>query len=162
MEWLFFALLGVVIIIFIVAAIKGSQRRNQLLAEGKIVQRPNYFWEYRQIVGTSATCETVWNAVDRTDFSAAGVSIQKNLDGEPLILFQHKGAWNAVIKFDGEKDGRYQFEIFFSAWENIRGNLPYAAPEMNIFLTTAEKMFLSLDPSTTVESHRMQLNSKVH
>lgn len=32
---------------------------------------------------------------------------------------------------------------------------------MNIMMTSVEKLFLSLDPSITVEAHAMQLNRKM-
>ena len=54
---------------------------------------------------------------------------------------------------------KYCYRLSFTGWRTRRG-MPYNLISMNVFLTQTEKMLLSLDPETTVETHKMEIKTK--
>ena len=156
--------LATIIIIAVIAFIaiatySKMQTNKKLFEEGKIIKRRDSFWEDAEIFTTTASYEDVREAVSKTDFSDSGVSITPDLDGDKAILFQSGGAWNAVIDCLEENGGTYTHRFYFPAWQT-RNGVPNKLETMNVIMTSVEKMFLSLDPTVTVETRRQQVKTK--
>ena len=145
-------ILTIVIVVGIVVAKYFMNKR--LTEEGKIVERKGTFWEEEHLFTTTATYEAVREAVGKTSFSDCKADVYPDYNGEKSILFKSIDAWNAEVEYCGEQDGKHQFKFSFLVWKYD------GTYSMNIILTTIERLFLSLDPSTTVQTRRMQVKTK--
>lgn len=152
-------LIGGVIIFLIL--LSNVQKSNKLKSEGKIIDRKAGFWEEKQIFELDAPYEEVLEAVKRTDYTGCAVEIQFNFGGKKDIFYKSGHAWNAELKYLGFSDMKHRYSLSFTAWKNRR-NAPYDVFSMNIFLTQTEKMLLSLDPETIVETHGMEIKTKTN
>lgn len=144
--------------IIVAVVVIGQKRGKKLLAEGKIVKRQGSFWEYSELFTTTATYEQIVDAVKQTDFSDCQATAEY-YDAEKTILFKSSHAWNATVTFKGTSEGKNQLDFRFSAYRTRKG-IPYRVDTMNIMETAIEKIVLSIDSQTTVESHRMKLTVK--
>lgn len=165
--------LGIVVIVAVIVAIINLYTRKKDFAEGKIMKRKHGYWEYRQIFYSSATPEQVQAYVlgvflkSKRNFPAPDVLPGKNAAGDPILVFKRPNSWTAALEMKRAPAGQNRFEFYFASWKtadtivNItEAGKPVDEIAMNNLLTIMEKLFLSLDPSTTVESHRMELKSR--
>ena len=157
MSWLVVILITVVIIG--VAAYFGYNKNKQLMGEGKIVARKGTYWEEEHLFTTGTTYDNLLDAIGKTDFSDCKAEVIPNANGQMSVLFKSSHAWNAEVDYLGEQDGKNQYKFYFVAWQT-RNGMPYNVTSMNMILTSIEKLFFSLDPTTTVRSQRAQIKSK--
>lgn len=142
----------------VIVCVLGGKRTKKLQDEGKIVDREYDFYKYETYFFTRAAFLAVYNVVKMTDFSDAKVKISQN--GEKSILFQSSDGWNAHLYYKGEHDGKKIYGYSLTSWETLKGCMMNSI-SANIMQTAIEKMFLLLDPNTTVESHKMQLKRRL-
>ncbi len=136
------------------------KRNKKLLDSGKIVKRQMNFWENAEYFLSAAGYEQLRDAILHTDFSDCGLSVTPDLDGQAQILFRCKHGWNALLRWQGCRDGQNLFMFHFPAWRSSRYGAPYGVNQMNMIETRLERIFLNLDPDTRVESRRMQTKTK--
>lgn len=138
-----------------------KQKDDQLIEEGKMQKRSLMFWKKIEFFTTSADYESVKKAVHEMDLSGTNASIMEDqeLDDKGVILFRSKSKWNAAVMYKGEKEEKYLYRFSFTTWESENG-FPNDQNSMNIMMTDVEKMFVSLDPETTVETEEMKVKSK--
>ena len=134
-------------------------KAKKLKSEGKIIDRSRLFWEEEEIFELDAPYEEVAEGVKQTDYSDCAVDIYYNIDGKKKIVFKSGYSWNAALVYKGMSDTKHIYNLSFTVWKT-RNGAPYDIFSMNIFMTQTEKMLLSLDPETMVETHRIQLNTK--
>lgn len=156
--WLAILIIAIAIGIGIVAGVSNAKKTNQMAREGIIIQRPASFWENKELFTTNATYNQVKAQIKSNSFEGCHVSISYNINGNQSISF-HSGTYNAMLdclETNGEKN---KFRFYFTTWDT-RHNIPYGREQMNALMTTIEKIFLSLDPATTVENRRMEVSTK--
>lgn len=137
-------------------------KADALIDEGKMIKRNMMFWKKIEFFTTSSDYEAVKKAAHEMDLSGtnAYISEDEELDGKGVILFKSKSRWNAAIMYKGEKeDGKYLYRFSFTTWESENG-FPKDENSMNVMMTGVEKMFVTLDPDTTVETEQMNVKSK--
>lgn len=154
------AILGGFVVFIVIVAVIAAGRNKQLLESGKIVKRPMNFWENAEAFLTCADYETLRSAVLGTDLSDCAVTVTPDLEGRAVILFQCRHGWNAALRWQGSREGRNAFLFYFPAWKKGRYGAPYGASQMNMLATAVERLFLSLDPDTTVETRRLEIKTK--
>ncbi|MBE5997203.1 MAG: hypothetical protein E7240_07630 [Lachnospiraceae bacterium] len=157
MQWVL--ILGLSAVIFGIAIAVGSARNKELMEEGKIIQRNYAFWENMETFSTGIPYAAVLNAIRGTDYSDLKTDIYPNVNGQAAVLWKSSHAWNAKLTYLGENAGRQMYRFNFTEWRTRNGS-PYRPDTMNMMMTRIEKMILSMDPTTTVETHKMQLKSK--
>ncbi len=145
-----------IIAVIVGAAFVTAQRSKKLFEEGKIIKRPSTFWENAELFITNTTLESFENAIQKFDLTDCKVSIEHFSNG---ILFKSSHSWNATVEFKGTKEDKNVFEFSFPAYKTKNG-MPYRVDTMNIIETAVEKAFLSNDPETAVETHKMQYKTK--
>ena len=156
----FLIFLGMAVIIGI-AWYFGSQRQNRLVEEGKIIKRDGNFWESSEYFTlTGVDYSKVLEAVNNTYFSDLKVTIYPNNGGKSEILFKSSYEWNAAIDFLGEEEGKFNYKFSFTAWNTYKYGVPLRADTMNMMETKVEKMFLNLDPNTSVRTQEMKLKTR--
>ncbi|MBQ6469161.1 MAG: hypothetical protein IJJ50_03800 [Lachnospiraceae bacterium] len=157
MQWVL--IIGLSAIIFGIAIAVGNSRQKELMSEGKIVKRDYSFWENMEIFSTGIPYAAVLNAVRNTDYSDLKADVYPNVNGQAAVLWKSSHAWNAKLLYAGENAGRQIYRFSFTGWRTRNGS-PYRPDTMNMMMTRIEKMILAMDPSATVETHKMQLKSR--
>ena len=155
MPYLIILIFVAIIAIFVVFF---KKRNEKLMSEGKIIQRKTSFWEEAEYFITSSTFNDIAYSVKSTDLSDCKVSIEFDSENR-LILFKSSYSWNAAIQFQDSLNGKNLFKFSFPAYRT-RNGVPYRIDTMNVMQTAVEKILLSLDPQTTVETHRIKYNTK--
>ena len=157
MEWVTVIVISAVI--FGIALAVGSAHRKNLIDEGKAIRRNGHFWESMEIFSTGIPYADVLGAVGRTEYGDIKADVYPNVNGEHAVLWKSKHAWNAKLSWLGEQEGKQIYRFSFTGWRTRNGS-PYRVDTMNMMMTRIEKMILAMDPSATVETHKMQLKSR--
>ena len=158
--WIAFLIIAALIGIAIAVGVSQYNKTKQLASEGKIIQRQASFWENSELFTTIAAYEQVKEAVRNNSFSDSSVEIYYDFNGKQAILFKSSHAWNAELEYLGEQNDKKVFRLYFTAWKTQKYGTPYNVNSMNAMVTSIEKIFLSLDPSATVETHKMEVKTK--
>jgi len=145
------------IIVLVGAAYFGTQRNKRLIEEGKMLDRDGTFYEKKELFITTSGYDAVMDALKNADYSDAGASVYQSEDNS--LLFKSSHSWNARLTYNGEQDGKNVFCYSLINWKTHNG-LPWRIDTMNMMLTSVEKAFLSLDPNTMVETHKMETKTK--
>lgn len=159
MTWIIILFIVAVIGIGIAVGVSNAKKTDQMAREGKIIQRQMSFWESVELFTTTASYEQVKAVVKNNSFSDSSVDIYYNVEGKQAIVFKSNHSWNAeldCLKTQGDKN---KFKLYFPVWKTHRG-MPYDVNSMNALVTSIEKIFLNLDPSTIVENRRMEVSTK--
>lgn len=157
MQWVL--ILGLSAVIFGIAIAVGSARNKELMEEGKIIQRCGSFWENMETFTTRVPYAAVLNAIQNTDYSDLKTDIYPNVNGQAAVLWKSSHAWNAKLTYLGENAGWQMYRFNFTGWRTRNGS-PYRPDTMNMMMTRIEKMILSMDPATRVQSQKMQLKTR--
>lgn len=151
--------IAVLVIVAVVAGKKSYDNGKRLAEEGKISARKGTFYEDKEIFTTTASYEEIRQKIKEADLADTKADIQFDFEGRKTIFFQSSDAWNAVLEQCEEKEGANLFQFYFPAWRTSRNGIVNTM-SMNVLVTAIEKIILSLDPSATVESHKMQIKTK--
>jgi len=157
MLWIF--TIGISAAIIAIAVMVGQQRGKKLMAEGKIIKRDISFIESTETF-TLAGVEfaKLTSALQRMDTGDTGVS-WKSKDAAQAIIFQSSHGWNAQLSTLENSNDKNRYCFQFTSWQTRKG-IPWRVDTMNMLLTAIEKMFLSLDPNTQVETARVKTKTK--
>ena len=159
MIWLILLILVVVVVIGFAVGASNAKKTDQMAKEGKIIQRQMKFWESAEFFTTAATYEQVKAAVKSNSFPDSSVEIYYDADGKQAIVFKSSHSWNAELDCLETQGDKNRFKLFFPVWKTHKG-MPYDVNSMNALITSIEKIFLFLDPTATVESKKMEVNTK--
>lgn len=147
------------LIIIVPIAIYCNNKRNELISEGKIVNRDLKFTQMAEIftINKLSDYSLVNDGLMNFDYD----DIKCNLDGsKSKQSFKFKGSdWSAKLWLldDREAETVYRFE--FENWSE-RNGIPYSALPMNKLLTAVEKMFLAIDSNAKVASEKIEFKTK--
>ena len=157
MEWVL--ILGISAVIIVIAVAVGQKRNQQLTDEGKVIKRDISFVESAStFTMTGADFAKIVTALKSMDISGTGASWESKGTTQ-TIVFKSNHGWAAqlnALESDGEK---YRYRFQFTNWETQRG-IPWRIDTMNMLLTAIEKAFLSIDPSTQVETTQFKTKTK--
>ncbi|WP_405342208.1 hypothetical protein [Ruminococcus sp.] len=159
MTWIIILFIVAVIGIGIAVGVSNAKKTDQMAREGRIIQRQMTFWESAEYFTTTATYEQVKAVVKNNHFSDSYVDIYYNVEGKQAIVFKSNHSWNAELDCLETQGDKNKFKLYFPVWKTHRG-MPYDVNSMNALVTSIEKIFLSLDPATTVENRRMEVSTK--
>ena len=149
----------VIVVIGIAVGVNAMQNTKSLAQEGKIIQREMNFHENKEVFETSASYKDICQKINETDLSGAKVSIYLDFEGGNNVFFKSADSWNAILEQCGEEEGKNKFQFFFTAWKTGRYGIVNTV-SMNALITAVEKIILSIDQETTVETHKMQIKTK--
>ncbi len=149
----------VIVVIGIVVALNSAKNVKGLVQEGKIIQRETNFFENEELFETTATYEQICKELRKIDFSDSKASAEYGIEGANAILFRSSDAWNAVLEEYGENGEKRVFRLYFPAWRVDRTGVINTI-SMNVLLTMVEKVFLSIDSSTTVKTNKLKVQTK--
>ena len=160
MTWLIVLIIVAVVGIGIAVGVSNAKKTDQMAREGKIIQRQMSFWERAEYFTTTATYEQVRAAVKNNSFSDSSVEIYYNNGGKQAIVFKSSHSWNAELDCLETQGDKNKFKLYFPVWKTQKYGTPYNVNSMNAMVTSIEKIFLSIDPATTVENRKMEVKTK--
>jgi hypothetical protein len=159
MTWVLVILISAAIIGIAVAV--GANKRKGLIDSGRMIARPNNFIETKEIFSLqSVDFMQIVEALQKTDLSDVRLTGMKYNAAEKRVNFSGSYGWTAILyALQSDEPGIDKYNFNFTHW-NSRNSVPQGAVEMNILLTQIEKIFVSLDPNTKVNTERMTLKTK--
>lgn len=153
------AIIILLIIIIVPACVIANNKRNELLSDGKILDRRPDFVKKAEIftINRMENYSKIIDGVMAFDYS----DIKCSLDGDKAKqTYRFKGAdWNAHLWLVKTTDSNFIYRFEFGEWSE-RNGIPYSGIPMNKLLTAIEKMFVSIDPNTTVSSEIIEYKTK--
>lgn len=157
---------GVVIIlilvaIFVAAFIYTRKQRNNYLQEGKIIVRPNQFWDYAEIFTiANVTIEALLQHIDIETLRKGGVTVQQQSTSR--IAFFHQGyneKWNASLDLTNSQNGYNTYKLALHSY-TVKGSSSLTELPVNLMYTAVEKAFLAFDPNISVTTE--YIDRKTH
>ena len=155
-----FAIAALPVAIGVLVGVRMAKKNKALLQSGKIVARQAAFWEYAEYFLAEVSYEALRRVLLETDLRDCGVSVTPDLEGRAQILFRCRHGWNAVLRWQGSREDKNAFMLYFPAWKSSRYGAPYGLSEMNMLVTRVEQLFLDMDPDTEVQNRRLQTKTK--
>lgn len=150
-------ILLVLIAFVIVVGYFAYQKQKQLLDEGKIISRDYGFEDYAEIFTIKdVSFDEIWDALKKADYSG---KVSGNVDkANERVLY--KGVdWEAHLYHMKNEDDRNAYCFEFTRWSTRKG-MTQSATDMNIVLTTIEKVFIGIDPDAQVSKRKNITKSK--
>lgn len=136
-----------------------QQKKSHLISEGKIINRKDVFYEKAEEFTLSVdSFDTVTQKIKGLNYQDMGVSMSGN--GQEQNFHFIGATFEAQLwRTDASADGNvYRFQ--FKRWKENHNGAAYNTYEMNMLLTSIEKMFLSIDPNTKVRTWELETHSK--
>lgn len=149
-------ILGIVVIAVILGYFS-AQKQKELLSEGKIAKRDMGFEDYAEIFTIrDVSFSEIWAELKTADYSGK-VNGSADVANERVV---YKGSdWEAHLYHMKEEQERNAYCFEFLKWRTHNG-ITQSATDMNIVLTTIEKVFLKIDPNTQVSKRKNITKSK--
>lgn len=141
---------------------RSMKQEKQLTSEGKIIDRDRKFME--QAEDFTLTCSDpgrVTGQVQQLPFSEMKVSMTAGAQGQSFqFAFDSvAGGWTAVLSRKDEPSGQLAYRFQFTHWKT-RDGMIVGELYMNQLLTAVEKMFLSIDPNTKVQTVYLETKTR--
>ncbi|MBQ5960911.1 MAG: hypothetical protein IJL53_09690 [Firmicutes bacterium] len=162
MEWLVILIILAVVAIIVVAGISGANKTKELLASGKIIQRPYGFHEQQETFSVhGADITRIIEDIKNSDLGGASAT---KVEGKQLIVFKHATGWTAQLyKAKDPEEGPAEPDLTtwifnFTHWKKDN-SMVAGLQQMNILTTSIEKMFLAIDPKTQVTTSQMAVKT---
>ena len=132
--------------------VENSKRWKEARENGDMIKRDRQIWREEELFYTKTSYRDVVQAIKGKDFSSCKATVYPDFEGTQRVLFKGE-TWNAVVEFKGEENGKNVFSFYFPAYMEPIGTY---LPDMNIILTQIEKIFLTLDSTTAVDTRTLQ------
>jgi hypothetical protein len=162
MGWVYFLIFVVIAIAIGIGLYKGKEnadRWNAEKAQGNFAERKNKFWDEETYFYTNATYEEVKKQVLNNSFSSAKVTAIPDYEGYKAIFFNPNPRYfTSFLEYVGEKNGKHFYKYYIYSYTDNK--LGIVMGDMNIVQTKIEKIFLSLDTGTMIETHTIQRHTK--
>ena len=137
------------VVLIVVAIGFSAWWKGRLIGQGKIIQRASDFVEYAEIFTVRPIPnEEYAAALKALDLKKTGTSLEGNTKAVKFTGAYFSASIRCVV---------YRFE--FDSWKTKYGR-PSFENEMNMLLTTVEKMFVQLDPNTQVSTVKNEITTK--
>lgn len=151
--------LGILVIVVTIALslLFRWQKENRLKSEGKIIDRKDLFYEKAQEFTVALESpEIAAGRIRALPYGTMGLSMRE--DGQ---TFQFAGSNFAARLWLREfSDGRGIYQFQFDRWKTSSVGGAIGHYEMNVLLTTIEKLFLSIDQNTCVRTWNLETHTK--
>lgn len=158
MEGITFVLIFILVLIaiFAIAGYFGKKKREQLLAEGKIVNRKWDFYKDKEIFKANIqNPRAFYDSLTAAAQSTQVCSMSGNYNSE-VIYKGRSGDWTASLVRLQTNDGSMAFS-FGLTWYRSADS---ARTFINLLLTAIEKTFIQYDPNTQVTLEAISFQTK--
>lgn len=149
-----FALLGYLIY-------REVKQKNRLTAAGKIIDRPRNFIEQAENFTLTGDSGRVATEVDRITYSDMNITMSSNAqkDHFRFTFSNMAGSWQSVLYRTEAPADQLSYRFQFTNWKT-RDGVVVGELQMNMLLTAIEKMLLSIDPNTQVQTSLLETKTK--
>ena len=148
-------LVGIIAICVAIGVAIGKAKQNKYLNAGKIIKRKTEFWDEEETFVCAVSYDAIVNAVRATNYAEDGITV--NFFNN-RITFEAYG-WDSSLDVAGNAGDKYVYKYSVHSYRTRKGMIRDPL-RMNIVLTSVEKMFLSLDPTTTLETHKIKRTTR--
>lgn len=155
MEELLTAVIGFAI--FGVIIYYKAQKKGKLMGEGLIRERTGSFDREAIIFTTSVDFVKLWNKLNGMEYNT---TTYYKLSQNSHTVNYNGARWEGILREVGKSEDKYRYQFNFTTWQTQYGKNTETV-EMNLFLTSLEKAFLSLDPEVSVEKRLLKVKSKL-
>ena len=134
------------------------RKHKQMVTAGEIISRkPNFMENAEEFTLSLSDPGSVTDGIRNLPCRIMSVSVQGNTESQ---LFRFRGTqWEAKLKRISEESGSCVYRFEFTSWKKSNG-MALDALNMNRRLTAVEKLFLSLDPDTSVREIPLEYHTK--
>lgn len=158
--YIFAIVLGAAILGLIIY--RNWKQQSQLTSEGKIIDRNRHFIE--QAENFTLVCDNhnrVVSGVQSLAYSEMKISMTMDAQNQAFrfTYMTAMGSWNALLYRMGAPDRRMTYRFQFTNWKTSDYGV-IGEVQMNMLLTAIEKMFLSIDPNTQVQTSLLETKTK--
>lgn len=152
--------IGTIIVLLLIAAAclgGGIWYKSNLLSKGKIINRPKDFVEYAELFTLKPITKEQFIAAVETQIKP---NTRARAEGNSNLITMSLGIdITAELKLIEHTEEKSVYRFNFTHWKSKHGS-PENVTEMNILLTTVEKMFIGIDPNTQVSTVRIDVKTK--
>ena len=150
--------LGAVILLAVVgiviaACVVARKQRNNLMDEGKLIQREPKFWDKSETFSVAgATLEDIFHKLPADDLKKymGGYELQRDKN---RIVFVHNGyeeSFAGTLSLVSSDNGINTFTLLINQYKT-----KHSSPNelsLNVLYTSVEKVFLGIDPNVKVKT----------
>ncbi|MBO4677935.1 MAG: hypothetical protein J5633_10375 [Oscillospiraceae bacterium] len=149
------------VVIWAIVKARSDKAENKLVEEGKIIQRESNFNEKAEIFSlTLSDTASVTEGIKLLPYHTMP-TVSMQADPERQKFFFSSKAWKAQLMQTKYLDGNAVYHFNFTNWTTYHGAIP-DGQSMNILLTSIERMFLSIDPNTQVQTVTLKTKEKTN
>lgn len=135
------------------------QRDKRLFNSGKIIYRKRRFAEEaEEFILTMTDSSLVGKKLRELPYQEMKVAMNSKAEQE-FIFSNSRCSWKARLFLKGSKGEKVIYCFEFLNWQ-VNNGAPIGDLYMNMLLTAVEKVFLSLDPHTEVQTRLMETKTK--
>lgn len=130
------------------------QRRKKLIDSGKIIERGSSFVEKsEEFILSLEAPGVVAKQIQTLPYEEMKVSMRSEDNDR---IFQFTGStWSAKLYRKNDEDGKAVYAFQYLNWKIHNGGILYE-DQMNMLLTSIEKMFLEIDSETQVKTRLLE------
>ena len=152
------AILAVAAAVFGIVFYFSYKEHKKLVAAGEILSRATNFMEKGEEFTLSLPdSASVTEGIRNLPYEKMSVSVKGNSKDQ---FFRFQGTkWTAMLRRQSEESGISVYRFEFTGWKTSRG-MAEDSLNMNRLQTAIEKMFLRLDPETTVREFPLELKTR--
>jgi len=152
----FLVIFAVMYFIFAPIYKQAAEQGAALMAEGRIINRDSEFMKNAQTFSLSkVSMDEIITAMKNKGLPFDGLEWKT---GDGVMTF--KGSdWDAQMVKLESGDNRDKWKFSFLSWNEMKYGGATSFTAMNVLLTAVEKAFISLDPSTKVQTERIKVNT---
>lgn len=146
-------ILPIIVVLFIAALIYSRKRRNNLIDEGKMIQRENKFWDKSETFTVNGvTLAEIFEKLPANDLKQNVGQYELQSD-KNRIVFVHNGyeeSYTGTLSLISANGGVNTYRLLINQYKTKHTNPNELS--LNVLYTSVEKVFLGIDPNIQVKT----------
>ncbi len=136
-----------------------SKKYKQMVADGSVIKRrPNFMENAEEFTLCSIEPERMTEEICRLEFKHSSISSKYNAERQ---FFKFSAAtWEATLRRLSYDDAQMTYRFQFEHWKMTGTDMPRDFMGMNELATSIEKLFVALDPNTSVVEIPLEVKEK--
>lgn len=130
------------------------QRHKKLVDSGKVIERErNYMEKAEDFFLTPEAPAQVAERIRLLPYAEMKASMKSENNGQSFLFTGP--TWSARLYRKNDEAGKAVYSFQYLSWKTHNGGVQYG-DQMNMLLTSLEKMFLGIDPNTQVKTRLLE------
>lgn len=153
--------MGAYIIIFLISGLifyYMYQRHKKLVDSGKVIERGRDFVEKAEdfFIAPESSAQ-VAERIRLLPYEEMKASMKTENNGQSFLFTGV--TWSARLYRKKDEAGKAVYSFQYLNWKTYNGGIQYG-DQMNMLLTSIEKMFLGIDPNTQVKTRLLETKTR--